>query len=200
MKKTKIVKSGVRFAKKSKYYHVVKPLLDKHGISVRKWAEYGADCVYFADFETHAAYLPIPDCEWSCYICLHEIGHLVKGSRMYSYLQEYHAETYALERVQSMNLKGASAMVKNGKAYVLNNILQDIIFNNLSPNSVRKEVREWLNTTPKQLKTQALRRCTYIIKKLLVEHPVMPFTQIDKQEIDVVKERREQILQIKISS
>ena len=183
-------------AQNSKYYHIVKPLLDQYGIRVRKWQVYDPNDVYWADFDAHSALLPIPNCDWSLYICLHEIGHLVKGSRMHSYLQEYHAEKYALSKIEELQLRGFASMVKNGKKYVLQNILQDMIFHNLNPNAVRKEVRAWLGTTPKRLRTLALRKCTMIMKKLLTEHTADPFGKISRDEKQIVKQRKQEIYEI----
>lgn len=183
-------------AQQSKYYPIVKRLLDRYGIRVQKWQDYDASHVYWADFDAHSALLPIPDCNWSLYICLHEIGHLVKGHRMYVYLQEYHAEQYALSQIEKMDLRGFASMVKNGKKYVLQNVLHDMIFNNLSPNSVRKEVRAWLGITPKRLRTLALRRCTFIMKHLLTEHTANPFTKISRDEKQIVKQRKQEIYEI----
>jgi hypothetical protein len=183
-------------AQSSKYFHIVKPLLDRYGIRVRKWNVYDANQVYWADFDAHSALLPIPDCDWSLYICLHEIGHLVKGSRMHSYLQEYHAEKYALSKIEELQLRGFASMMKNGKKYVLQNVLQDMIFHNLNPNSVRKEVRAWLGITPKRLRTLALRRCTMIMKHLLTEHTADPFGKISRDDKQIVKQRKQEIYEI----
>lgn len=198
--KKKYIKSSSKRAAESKYYYVIKPLLDQHGIRVQKWVDYDPKQVYWADFDQHAVHLPIPNCNWSCYICLHEIGHLVKGSRRYCYLQEYHAETYALSRVEKLNLVGFATMVKNGKKYVLNNTLQDIIFEGLNPNFVRREVRAWLGITPKRLRTLALRRCTMILKELFKDHVVDPFSKIDKNDKLIVKLRKQEICKIKASA
>lgn len=183
-------------AQDSKYYPIVRRLLDRYGIRVRKWEVYDPTHVYWADFDAHSALLPIPDCGWSLYICLHEIGHLVKGSRMHSYLQEYHAEKYALSQIEKMELRGFASMVKNGKRYVMQNILHDMIFNGLSPNSVRKEVRAWLGVTPKRLRTLALRRCTMIMKRMLTEHTADPFTKISRDDKQIVKQRKQEIYEI----
>lgn len=189
-----------RRAQQSKHYSVVKRLLDQHGIRVRKWVDYDPTHVYWADFDAHSALLPIPNCNWSLYVCLHEIGHLVSGSRMHSYLQEYHAEKYALSQVERMGLRGFATMVKNGKQYVMQNVLHDMIFNDLNPNSVRKEVRAWLGTTPKRLRTLALRRCTLIMKHMLTEHTANPFTKISRDEKQTVKQRKQEIYEIETNN
>lgn len=183
-------------AQKSKYYHIVKPLLDYHDIRVRQWSVYDHDKVYWADFDQQLVTLPIPDCNWSLYICLHEIGHIVKGSRVHCYLQEYHAEVYALDQIKKLNLRGFNSMVKNGKKYVLQNVLQDIIFYGLNPNAVRKEVRAWLGITPKRLRTLALRRCTLILRHLMTEHKADPFTKISRDDKQIVKHRKNEIYEI----
>lgn len=187
---------GYKEAINSKYYHIVKPLLDKNGIRVRKWTVYDEEAVYWADFDTNIVVLPIPDCSWSLYVCLHEIGHLVKGSRMHSYLQEYHAELYALEKMEKLNLRGHAAKVKRAKHYVQLNLLQDIIFHDLSPNSVRREVRSWLGVTPKRLRSLALKRCSMILSHILTEHSTDPFTKISRDEKQKVKQRKQEIYEI----
>lgn len=183
-------------AKKSKYYNQVRSLLDRHGIRVRGWHDYDEVDAYWADFDQHSVKLPIPNCNWSLYVCFHEIGHLVTGSRQYSYLQEYHAEKYALSQVEKLQLKGFATMVKNGKKYVLQNLLQDIIFHQLNPNTVRKEVRAWLGITPKRLKRLALRQCTLILNHLLTEHKADPFTKISRDDKEIVKKRKQQLHEI----
>jgi len=183
-------------AQKSKYYDIVRPLLDKYGIRVKQWEDYDPHKAYWADFDLHSVHLPIPNCNWSLYICLHEIGHLVHGSRQYSYLQEYHAEKYALKILEKMEMRGFATMVNNGKKYVLQNVLQDIIFSQLNPNSVRREVRAWLGITPKRLKRLALRRCTLIMTSLLTEHKADPFTKISRDDKQIVKQRKEQLHEI----
>lgn len=187
---------GYKEAVNSKYYNVVKPLLDHYGIKVRKWAVYDPNSVYWADFDMHSVVLPIPDCNWSLYICLHEIGHLVKGSRNHSYLQEYHAEIYALSKIEKMNLKGYATMTKRAKRYVQLNLLQDIIFHDLNPNSVRREVRSWLGVTPKRLRRLALKRCSMILSHLLTEHATDPFTKISSNEKQIVKQRKQEIYEL----
>mgnify|MGYP003648505606 CR=1 FL=1 len=189
-------RSAYKRAQSSKHYNIVRPLLDRYGIKVRKWMDYDTDTVYWADFDSHTVVLPIPDCDWSLYICLHEIGHLVKGSRSYTYLHEYHAEQYALSKLEKLEVKGLSAMTKSGKKYVMHNVLQDMIFYDLNPNSVRREVRAWLGVTPKRLRTLALRRCTMIMKKLLTDHSAVPFGKISRDDKEIVKQRKQEIYEI----
>jgi hypothetical protein len=115
---------------------------------------------------------------------------------MHSYLQEYHAEQYALETLESLGLRGFASMAKSGKKYVLSNVLQDIVFYGLSPNAVRPEVRKWLGITPRRLKTLALKRCTLILREMLTDHPAQPFTEIGVRDKQLVKKRKEQIHEI----
>lgn len=187
---------GYRKAQQSKYYHIVKPLIDRYGIHVRKWVDYNPKDTYWADFDQHSALLPIPDCNWSLYICLHEIGHLVKGSRDHSYLQEYHAEKYALGMVEKLGLRGFASMVKNGKRYVLQNTIQDIVLHGLNPNSVRKEVRAWLGITPRRLKRLALKQCTMVLREMVIEHPVNPFTEISNRDKKIIEKRKTELHEI----
>lgn len=198
--KKKSIKSSSKRAAESKYYHIVKPLLTQHNIKVRKWSEYKSDDVYWADFDQRCVSVPIPNCSWSLYVCLHEIGHIVKGSRMHSYLEEYHAEKYALDQIVELKLRGFAQMAKSGKNYVLTNILQDIVFYGLNPNAVRPEVRKWLGVTPRRLKTLALRRCTLILKEMMKDHPAQPFTEINTRDKQLVKKRKEQIHEIEARS
>lgn len=194
--KKKSTKSLSKKAAESKYYYIIKPLLKQHNIKVKKWTVYSDTDIYWADFELRSVTLPIPNCDWSLYVCLHEIGHIVRGSRVHNYLQEYHAEQYALEMLERLNLRGFASMVKSGRKYVLNNILQDIVFYGLNPNAVRPEVRKWLGTTPRRLKSLALRRCTLILKELMKDHPAQPFTEIGVRDKQIVKKRKEQIHEI----
>lgn len=201
MKKANVVnnKSAYKRAIESKYYPIVKSLLDRYGIRVKKWDEYCDTTTYWADFDQHAIQIPIPDCDWSLYICLHEIGHIVKGDRKHSYLQEYHAEKFALNLAEKYKLRRYKSMVKNSKHYVLLYIIQDIIFNDLDPNAVRKEVRAWLGVTPKNLKRMALLHCTKILKAEIANHYVGHSddeSKITKEQKNKVKQRKQEIYEI----
>lgn len=194
--KKKYTKSLSKRAAESKYYYIVKPLLEQYNIKVRKWSVYKETDVYWADFDLRCVTLPIPNCPWSLYVCVHEIGHIVRGSRVHNYLQEYHAEMYALETLEGLNLRGFASMQKSGKKYVLSNVLQDIVFYGLNPNSVRPEVRKWLGITPRRLKSLALKQCTLILKEMMTDHPAQPFTEIGVRDKQIVKKRKEQIYEI----
>lgn len=198
--KKRFGKSSSKRAEGSKYYCIVRPLLDKHGIRVRKWMKYDPADTYWADFEKHWTIIPIPDCSWSLYICLHEIGHLVKGSRSYSYLQEYHAEKYAHDRLKDLGVKGYHTMVKHGKKYVLWNAVQDIILYDLNPNAIRKEVRAWLGVTPRRLKSLALKHCTLLLKDFNLAESILPSVDVTEADKPRIKKRKQQLHRLVITT
>jgi len=120
---------------------------------------------------------------------LHEIGHVVKGDRHWLYLAEYHAEQYAIDKGMQLGLPKISLHIKLAHKYVLDNLLEDVLFRNLNPNAVRREVRAWLGVTPTKIKKLALARARKILKSISEETHTdhSPISKVEKQ---IVKQRK----------
>ncbi len=185
------IRQQLKNAKTNQYYPTIRKLLDRHNIVVKKWVKFEKDTgqVFHTDIEERRVLLPIPVCSESAYICLHEIGHVVKGDRKYVYLSEYHAEQYAIKWGEKMKLPRLTTHIKVAHKYVFDNLMEDVLFRQLDPNAVRREVRSWLGASPSLIKKKALRRATKILKQM-GEITRTDHSPISKVEINIVKQRK----------
>lgn len=112
-------------------------------ITVRKWLEWGDfdDQLFEAFHETRQVILPIPVCDWSFLVCLHEIGHINVRERRYNYLEEYRAEKWAIARGLKYGVY-SSAYVSDAKRYVLNHVVTDLAQS--STVKIKPEVLSWV--------------------------------------------------------
>lgn len=120
----------------------------KRSIRISKWITNPIEYqhVYEACYETRTIRIPLPIDEYHFIVCLHEIGHLVKGDRKYSYLAEYHAERWAIERAKKYGVVSAEYEA-SAKEYILRHIITNTISSDLRVNKIRKEVLAYLNMT-----------------------------------------------------
>lgn len=185
------IRQQLKEAKTNQYFPTIRKLLDRHNIVVKKWVKFEKDTgqVFHTDIEERRVLLPIPVCSESAYICLHEIGHVVKGDRKYVYLSEYHAEQYAMKWGEKMKLPQLAKHIKYAHKYVLDNLMEDVLFRQLDPNAVRREVRAWLGMSPTLIKKKALRRATRILREM-GEVTRTDHSPISKVEINIVKQRK----------
>lgn len=164
-KEKSTAKKAMDKAKKMRYYPYIKKLIDQYGVKVKQWIPYnhGTGQVFHADTDNNTVVLPIPVCSESAYICLHEIGHIVEGDRVYVYLMEYHAEQFAIKHGKLLKLPQLQTHHKHAREYVLSNLVEDVLFRNLNPLSVRKDVRRWLGLKPQLLMKKSRRMASKII-------------------------------------
>jgi hypothetical protein len=124
---------------------IVRYYLNKHGIRVKEWyPHYSANdnhpdpnkrCVtYWADFHNHAVCIPVPVDDYSFYLAMHEIGHIVKGDGYWSHKIEYTAEQWAL-----------------AKRYVRYHIYNDVAFHGYPTKNISNRILKWLNLTPSKI-------------------------------------------------
>ena len=148
---------------------IVRDHLDYHMIRVRKWLPYNGrrtsrDVVYEAFMDLHQVSIPIPTDRYSFYVCMHEIGHLVKGERNFGYMQEYVAEQYAIAKCIKHGYL-TKEIEESAKRYVYEHLIQDCVIRVLPIDKVSKVVLNWTGRTEEQLRRRSLR-----LAKLLYKH------------------------------
>jgi len=148
---------------------IVRDHLDYYMIRVRKWLPYNGrrtsrDVVYEAFMDLHQVSIPIPTDRYSFYVCMHEIGHLVKGERNFGYMQEYVAEQYAIAKCIKHGYL-TKEIEESAKRYVYEHLIQDCVIRVLPIDKVSKVVLNWTGRTEEQLRRRSLR-----LAKLLYKH------------------------------
>lgn len=152
-----------------KMLKVVRDHLDYHMIRVRKWLPYNGrrtsrDVVYEAFMDVGQVSIPIPTDRYSFYVCMHEIGHIVKGDRNYAYMQEYVAEQYAIAKCIKHGYL-TKEIEDSAKKYVYEHMVQDCVIRVLPIDKISKTVLNWTGRSEEQLRKRALR-----LAKLLYKH------------------------------
>ena len=152
-----------------KMLDIVRDHLDYHMIKVRKWLPYNGrrtsrDVVYEAFIDVNQVSIPIPTDRYSFYVCMHEIGHIVKGERNYAYMQEYVAEQYAIAKCIKHGYY-TKEIGESAKRYVYEHMVQDCVIRVLPIDSISKAALSWTGRTEEQLRRRALR-----LAKLLYKH------------------------------
>lgn len=152
-----------------KMLKVVRDHLDYHMISIRKWLPYNGrrtsrDVVYEAFMDVGQVSIPIPTDRYSFYVCMHEIGHIVKGDRNYAYMQEYVAEQYAIAKCIKHGYL-TKEIEDSAKKYVYEHMVQDCVIRVLPIDKISKTVLNWTGRSEEQLRKRALR-----LAKLLYKH------------------------------
>jgi hypothetical protein len=135
------------------YSKWIKEQLEITNTRVRKWVDWNPDStVYEAFFESRSVIIPRPTDSWSFLIGLHEIGHISTGERLFSYLAEYNAEKWAIQRAKKIyNIENID-YIEDAKNYVRTHLLDNLAFSSLTINKVKPYVLEWLNETSETIK------------------------------------------------
>jgi hypothetical protein len=135
------------------YYGWVREQLAITKVKVRKWVEWNPESdQYEAFYDNRSVVIPIPVDEWSFLVCLHEIGHLSSGDRIYSYLREYNAEQWAINRAkQAYNIENLDYEL-DAKWYVTSHLLQDLFYSELTFEKIKPHVLSWLGHDKDSLK------------------------------------------------
>lgn len=163
---------------------IVRKYLDRHGISVRKWMPYNdrrssfRNVVYEAYFDAHQVSIPIPIDRYSFYVCMHEIGHLVRGDRKYGYVMEYVAEQWALDRCIKYGYF-TKEIESKAKRYVYHAMLEDIVFRLLDPDKVREDILHWTGYSRKKLRSDAVRLAKRCLKKRTPQPEIVRLNDTD---------------------
>lgn len=139
----------------NKPYHTwIKEQLNLTKVRVHKWSEWDEDGRYEAFIDTRRVIIPVPVCDWSFLVGLHEIGHVSTGHRLYSYLMEYNAERWAIKRAaQAYNIVHEE-YIQDAKNYVTAHLIHDLAYTELRPHQVKHYVYDWLLIDPSTIKSK----------------------------------------------
>lgn len=143
-----------------KMLNIVRDHLDYHMIRVRKWLPYNGrrtsrDVVYEAFIDHGQVNIPVPTDRYSFYVCMHEIGHIVKGERNFAYMQEYVAEQYAIAKCMKHGYL-TKEIEDSAKRYVFEHMVQDCVVRVLPTDSFSKAALKWTGRTEEQLRRRSL--------------------------------------------
>ena len=151
-----------------KMLDIVRDHLDYHMIKVRKWLPYNGrrtsrDVVYEAFIDVNQVSIPIPTDRYSFYVCMHEIGHIVKGERDYAYMQEYVAEQYAIAKCIKHGYY-TKEIGESAKRYVYEHMVQDCVIRVLPIDRISKAALSWTGRTEEQLRRRSLQLAKRLYK------------------------------------
>ena len=119
---------------------------------MRKWLPWDeTELGYEAFIDRRQVTLPIPTCSWSFMVCLHEIGHVSVGDRVYGHLAEYAAEQWAIKRAAESYGIVDLDYIKDAKQYVWMHIISDVFHRNLQVSKIKPYVLKWVGATPKHV-------------------------------------------------
>ena len=170
-KSTKSLLKSAEETTKKPYIGWIKDELKLHSIRVHKWGKFDWDETYYAYFDSRRVYIPIPECTTSLFIALHEIGHIVKGERVYGYLAEYQAEQWALQRARIKYKIISKTYEDSARRYVYEHLLEDVVYRLLPIKKIQKKVIKWIGVTPEKIRKDALKLCRRLSKELQYEIP-----------------------------
>jgi hypothetical protein len=154
---------------KKPYIDWVKSELKRHDVRVHRWRKFNWEETYFAYFDSRRVSIPIPECKYSLLIALHEIGHIVKGERLYAYLAEYQAEKWAMETAQSKYGITYKKYENSAKEYVYQHLLEDVVFRMLPLNKIQRKVLKWIGVTIPKIRRDALKVCNRVRRELAMD-------------------------------
>lgn len=163
---------------------IVRKYLNRHGITVRKWMPYNdrrssfRNVVYEAYFDAHQVSIPIPIDRYSFYVCMHEIGHLVRGDRRYGYVMEYVAERWALDKCKKYGYF-TKQTERGAKQYVYRALLEDVIFRVHPIHKIRQDILDWIGCTTKQVRRDSIKLGKLMIVKRNPRPEVLVFNEND---------------------
>jgi len=163
---------------------IVRKYLNRHGITVRKWLPYNdrrssfRNVVYEAYFDAHQVSIPIPIDRYSFYVCMHEIGHLVRGDRRYGYVMEYVAERWALDRCQKYGYF-TKQTERFAKQYVYRALLEDVVFRVHPIDKIRQDILDWIGCTAEQVRRDSIKLGKIMLTKRVPRPEVLVFNEKD---------------------
>ena len=147
----------------TKYKDIIKKEVKKRGIRVLRWHKPGSVGTYEAYFDSRSVRVPEPQDDYHFLICLHEIGHLVTGERMYSYLMEYNAEQWAMKRGKEVYGVVDSIYEVDAKEYVVRCLVADIVARGLKVHQIKQKVLDWIGITHKEVQDVLLANAAAIV-------------------------------------
>lgn len=171
----KSIKSSLRKLETSNDHRlqVVRYYLDKHGIRVKEWYPHYSSMddhpdpnqryiIYFAHFESNSVSIPVPVDDYSFYLAMHEIGHIVTGDGYWSHKMEYKAEQWALAKCIKYGYYH-KAFEKEAKEYVLYHMCNDVLLYGYNADKISQRMLDWVKMTPRKIRNRAIKYAQNIV-------------------------------------
>jgi len=126
---------------------IVKELCKKYDISIR-WNDFGDQrkdglIYWWADPERRVILVPNPKTAYRFLICLHEIGHIVRGVPNLYYMAEYIAEEWAIKEAAKYGVR-STKYEKKAADLLIAYINHDINNGRTSKKRISKKVKKWI--------------------------------------------------------
>lgn len=137
--------------KKKEYVNWIKDELKLHKIRVHKWGKFSEHETYYAYFDSRRVYIPVPKCDFSFLVALHEIGHLVVGNDFYGHIAEYNAEEWALQTAKTKYGIISEEYEESGKNYVYEQLIEDIAYRFFNYSNLNLKIKRWINIPKKYI-------------------------------------------------
>jgi hypothetical protein len=146
----------------NQYLSWVKDELKQHNIRVHRWGEFKEDEIYYAYFDTRRVYIPVPKCDYSFLVSLHEIGHIVSGDSFYGHIAEYNAERWAIHRAKVNYGIISQSFEESGKEYIYENLIEDMVFREFNYEQLDPNIKRWIKVPKKTTLRDAEELYTYV--------------------------------------
>lgn len=151
------------------YEKIIRSEIRKRKIRVQKWCTEEPENSYEAYISTRVVRIPKPVDSFHFHVCLHEIGHVVTGERLYGYLQEYNAEKWAIERAEYYGLIDED-YIRDAKVYVLKHCITDVMLHGLKHTQIRKYVLDWIGLDYEEFKDVVLQNGMKLVMNYIYEY------------------------------
>lgn len=138
------------------YIQWVKNELNQYNIKVQKWGEFNDTDMYYAYFNSNRVYIPIPQCDYSFLVSLHEIGHIVTGNNILGHIAEYTAEKWAVDVAKKKYKIINDEFITIGKDYIYENLLEDIVYRMFDYNQLDKNIQKWIGKSKRDIKYDSI--------------------------------------------
>jgi len=137
----------------NKYLFWIKNELKQHNVRVHRWGEFNNDDdeIYYAYFNSRRVYIPIPKCDHSFLISLHELGHIVTGNDFYGHIAEYNAERWAINLAKKKYKIKNEEYEESAKDYVYEHLIEDIACRFFNYKLLDPKIKRWINVNKKDL-------------------------------------------------
>lgn len=146
------------------YKKLVKQQLEVTNARVAKWVDWDPDSdIYEAHMDSRRVVIPKPVCDWSFLVCLHEIGHISTGERLYSYLEEYNAEKWAIRRAKNIANIVCPEYEEDARSYVKHHLVGNLIHTDLKLPKVKPYVLQWLGETEHSIMCAVLDQVAFLL-------------------------------------
>lgn len=133
-------------AQSKPYYEWLRNELKVVNCKVARWLPWNPESSdYFADIDSRRVTIPIPVCEWSFLVALHELGHVSTGFRLRHYLMEYNAEKWAIKRAKEKYGIHSEEYIQDAKSYVQWHLDHELECTELTMDKVKPYVLDWIN-------------------------------------------------------